>query len=93
MLFKIGNEIVDTDTTPVALIFKSKEEGKVVGNIIANIKDGDSQYSTENNGDWWMVFPVGSSKEEIDAWSILTPEQKELLDKTPGVSVKNTFEL
>ena len=93
MLFKVGNEIVDTEVTPVALIFKTKDEGKVVGNIIANIKNGDSEYSVENNGNWWMMFPAGATKEEIDKWSILTDEQKELLDKTPCVSVKNTFEL
>jgi hypothetical protein len=93
MLFKVGNEIIDTETTPVALIFKTKEEGKVVGEIIANIKNGDSQYSVENNGNWWMMFPAGVSKEEIDKWSILTPEQKELLEKAPCVSTIITNEL
>lgn len=93
MLFKVGNEIIDTETTPVALIFKTKEESKTVGNIIANIKNGDTIYSTENNGNWWMMFPQGTLKEEIDNWSLLTPEQKDLLDKTPCVSTENTFEL
>jgi hypothetical protein len=93
MLFKVGNEIVDTETTPVALIFKTKDEGKVVGNIISNIKNGDTEYSVERNGNWWMMFPAGVSKEEIDKWSLLTPEQKELLDKTPCVSTYLTNEL
>lgn len=93
MLFKVGNEIIDTEKVPVALIFKTKEEGKIVGNIISNIKNGDTEYSVERNGNWWMVFPAGSSKEEIDKWSLLTPEQKDLLDNTPTVSITNTFEL
>lgn len=93
MLFKVGDEIIDTDKVPVALIFKTKEEGKTVGSIISNIKNGDSEYSVENNGNWWMMFPAGVSREEIDKWSLLTPEQKELLDKTPCVSLKITNEL
>lgn len=93
MLFKVGDEIIDTDKVPVALIFKTKEEGKIVGNIISNIKDGDTEYSVERNGNWWMMFPAGASREEIDKWSILTPEQKDLLDNTPTVSPNNTFEL
>lgn len=93
MIFKVGNEIIDTDTTPVALIFKTKDEAKVVGNIISNIKDGNTIYSTEANGNWWMMFPAGSNTNEIDAWSLLTPEQKELLEKTPCVSTYLTNEL
>lgn len=93
MLFKVGNEIIDTDTIPVALIFKTKEEGKIVGEIISNIKNGDSEYSVENNGNWWMMFPADTSKEEIDKWSILTAEQKELLEKTPCVSTYKTNQL
>lgn len=93
MLFKIGNEIIDTDKVPVALIFKNKEEAKTVGNIISNIKDGDSEYSVERNGNWWMMFPAGTSRKEIDKWSILTPEQKEMLENGPIVSLNLSFEL
>jgi hypothetical protein len=93
MLFKVGDEIIDTDKVPVALIFKNKEEAKTVGNIISNIKDGDSEYSVERNGNWWMMFPAGTSREEIDKWSILTPEQKEMLENGPIVSLNLSFEL
>lgn len=93
MLFKVGNEIIDTDKVPVALVFKTKEESKVVGNIISNIKNGDTEYSVENNGNWWMMFPAGTSREEIDKWSLLTPEQKELLDNKSCVSTYISNEL
>lgn len=85
MLFKVGNQIVDTETIPVALIFKDKEEAKTVGNILATIKDGDSEYSVEKNGNWWMMFPLGVERSIIDTWSLLTPEQKQMLDESGRV--------
>jgi hypothetical protein len=92
MLFKVGDNIIDTETTPVALIFKDKEECRVVGNIIANIKNGNSEYSTENNGNWWLMFP-SDNKEYIDKWSLLSEHEKSLLDKTPSVSTYINYEL
>lgn len=93
MLFKVGNEILDTDKVPVALIFKTKEEGKIVGNIISNIPNGDSEHETKMNGNWWMMMPAITTREEMDAWSLLTPEQKELLENTPEVSPSTTYNL
>lgn len=97
MLFKVGDEIIDTDKVPVALIFKTKEEGKIVGNIISNIKDDDTEFPVEidglTNGNWRMMFPAGVSKREKDAWSTLSKEEAELLDKTPCITPNIDFEL
>lgn len=86
MLFKVGDEIIDTDKVPVALIFKSKEESKTVGDIIANIPDGEGDYHVSKNGNWWFMYPADRSRKEIDEWSTLTAKQKQLLDTTPQVS-------
>ena len=96
MLFKVGDQIVDTETTPVALIFKTKEEGKIVGNIISNIIDGDTSMTEEQlkgNGNWWMMFPAGVSKEDKDKWSTLSDAEKELLESRGGVTGKLDFQL
>ncbi len=93
MLFKVGNEIVDTEVTPVGLIFVDKDEAKIVGNILSNIKNGDTQLSTDRNGDWWFMCPAEWSKEERDHWSILTDEQKELLENRHRLTGKLKFEL
>lgn len=93
MLFKVGDQIIDTEITPVGLIFKTKEEANTVANIIANIKNGGSEYSTENNGNWWMMFPSGTSKEDIDKWSTLTYEQKQMLNGKSEVTNSLEYEL
>jgi hypothetical protein len=96
MLFKIGNEIVDTEVTPVGLIFVDKDEAKVVGNILSNIKNGNTQMTPEEiegNGNWWFMCPAEWTFEERDKWSSLTDEQKELLKNRVRVSGKLDFEL
>ncbi len=93
MLFKVGNEIVDTDVTPVGLIFVDKDEAKVVGNILSNIKNGDTELPVDRNGNWWFMTPAEWTKEERDQWSILTEEQKELLEARHRVISKLAFEL
>lgn len=93
MLFKIGNEIVNTETTPVGLIFKTKEEAKRVGNILSNIKDGDTQLPVDGNGNWWFMMPIGKTKQEKDDWSVLTDEQKILLDNKAEITHVLDFEL
>lgn len=93
MLFKIGNEIVDTETTPVALIFKDKDEAKTVGNILLKIKNGDTELPVDRNGNWWFMVPVGTSKKDCDDYSTLTEEEKELLEKSVRISGKLDFQL
>lgn len=94
MIFKIGNEIIDTETTPVGLIFKNEEEAQTVAKIISSIKDnGDTQYSTDGNGRWWFMTPRSWTMEEKDLWSILTDEQKLLLETRPVKTGKLDFQL
>lgn len=93
MLFKVGNEIVDTETTPVALIFKDKDEAKTVASILSNIKDGDTELPVDRNGNWWFMVPVGTSKSVCDEYSTLTEEQKDLLEKSGRISGKLDFQL
>ena len=94
MLFKVGNEIIDTEVTPVGLIFKDEEEANVVANIISTIKDnGDTQYSTNRNGRWWFHTPANWTMDEKDKWSVLTDEQKDLLESKNRVTGKLDFQL
>lgn len=90
MIFKVGNEIVDTDTTPVGLVFKTKEEAIIVGNILSSIINGNSEYPTEYNGNWWFMCPEGMTADERDRWSTLTEDQKKILQETPEVTPKLT---
>lgn len=97
MLFKVGNKIIDTEKVPVALIFKTKDEAKTLGTIISNIKDGDTEYPVEiegnTNGNWWFMNPAGWDKSKSDQWSVLTKEEAELLAKTPKLTMSVKFEL
>lgn len=97
MLFKVGDEIIDTDKVPVALIFKDKEEAANVGNILSNIKNGDTAFPIEENGltngNWWFMTPGNWTKEEQDAWSVLTMAQKKFLDSYGKIEANPKFEL
>lgn len=94
MLFKVGNEIVDTETTPVGLIFKNEEEAQTVAKIISTIKDnGDTQYPTDGNGKWWFMTPAGWSMEDKDLWSLLSDDQKSLLEGEPVKTGTIDFQL
>lgn len=93
MLFKVGNEIIDTETTPVALIFKDKEEAKNVGSILSGIINGNSEFPTENNGDWWFMSPGNWTEKQRDEWSILTDQQRELLEKSGKVTSNPQWQL
>ncbi len=90
MIFKVGNEILDTNTTPIGLVFKSKDEAKVLATLLSSIIDGDTQYPVDGNGDWWFMCPGEMTKEEKDLWSILTDEQKTLLVETPEITLTLT---
>lgn len=83
MIFKVGNEILDTETTPIGLVFKTKEEAIIVANIISGIINGDSELPTEGNGNWWFMCPSGMSKQDMDSWSTLTDAQKKMLEQSP----------
>lgn len=93
MLFKVGNEIIDTDKVPVGLVFKDKEEGKNVANILANIINGETQHPIDGNGNWWFMVPAGWTLEERDSWSVLTDGEKSLLERSGKVATKPEFEL
>lgn len=93
MLIKVGNKIIDTNKTPVGLVFKTKDEAKAVANILANIKNGDTELPVDRNGNWWFKHPVSWNKEKCDKWATLTDEQKELLAGMPEVTGKLNFEL
>lgn len=93
MLFKVGNEIVDTDVTPVGLIFVDKDEAKVVANILSNIKNGNTELPIDRNGNWWFMCPSEWTFEQRDMWSILTDEQKQLLENRHRVTGVLKYEL
>jgi len=85
MLFKVGDEIIDTSKTPIGLVFKTKEEAKAIADILANIKNGDTKLPVDGNGNWWIMHPSKMTKDEIDEWSTLTDEQKEILENNREV--------
>lgn len=93
MIFKVGDNIIDTETTPVGLIFKDKEEAKNVGAILSTIINGESKLPTAYNGDWWFMTPENWTLEQKDNWSVLTDEQKELLEKSGTVTSIPKFQL
>lgn len=93
MIFKIGDQIVDTETIPVGLIFKDKEEAKNVGKILSSIINGNSELPTLNNGDWWFMTPENWTIQQKDEWSVLTDEQRELLEKSGKVTPNPKFQL
>lgn len=97
MIFKVGDEIIDTDKVPVALIFKDKDEAAIVGGIISNIKNGNTAYPVEENGltngNWWFMTPGEWTLEQQDAWSVLSLSDKEKLDASAKIQVKPRFEL
>lgn len=88
MIFKIDNKILDTETNPVGLVFKTKEEAKILSEILSGIINGDTQYPVDNNGNWWFMCPHNMNSDDRDKWSILSSEQKELLEKTPEITLK-----
>lgn len=94
MLFKVGNEIIDTEKVPVGLIFNNAEEANRVAAIISTIKDGgDSELPKDRNGRWWFMMPTSWDKETTDKWSTLSEDQKTLLETTTEVSEIRRFEL
>lgn len=93
MIFKVGSDIIDTSKVPVGLVFKDKEEAAFLGAILSAIIDGDTEYSVEDNGNWWFMTPSDWSKSDKDIWSILTEEQKELLKQSGKLRKSPSFQL
>lgn len=94
MIFKIGNEIIDTAVTPVGLIFKDQEEASNLAEVLSSIKDnGDTNYPTEGNGRWWFMTPSNWSHDEKDTWSLLSDDEKLLLQQSKFEINKPDLEL
>lgn len=83
MIFKVGNEIIDTAVTPIALVFKDKEEAINLAAVLSSIKDnGATQYPTEGNGRWWFMTPSDWSDDDKDKWSLLRDDEKVKLEQS-----------
>lgn len=88
MLFKVRDEIIDTEKVPVAIVFADSEERNRFIEIVIGIKKNENNPEPEY---WFSYHPKNYfTRETFDAWASLTDEERTKMGKLkdkPGLEL------